>query len=359
MTFIIDSNLLALTAIVTVGMQLTFFAIAWTLQIDKLTDLAGSTNFLVIAWLTFFVQEHYTARNIIVLILVTVWGVRLGSFLLYRVLKRGKDDRFNEMRAHFWQFLGFWVGQMVWAWTVSLPVTFLMGAVYNERIGARDIIGWIIWLVGFLFETAADVSKQMHYNDESKRKEHLHEGVWSISRHPNYFGEIMCWLGIFLTASSVFDSNTKAAYVSVLSPIFTAVLLLFASGMPIAEESSDRKFGHKADYIAYKRDTSPLIPLPPAVYGPLPKFIKTLFLLELPLYNKLTLKVGLKHKSKEDKEKEEKEKKGKESSKSSKKDKNSDDDSSPQPANTTDNFHNTQLRSDEPHSLPSAYQASS
>lgn len=295
MVFVLDSNLLALTLLVTIGMQLTFFAIAWTFKFDKVTDIAGSMNFVLIAWLTFLVHGTFYARQIVVVIMVTVWGGRLGLFLLYRVLVRGKDERFDEIRESFGKFLGFWIYQMLWAWIVSLPVTFLMAGKNDVSIGALDGIGWACWGIGFIFEALADQSKHNHYADERTRKTFLRTNVWAVSRHPNYFGEIMCWLGIFLTSASVYERNTRAGYVSVLSPLFTAFLLLFVSGIPLGEERYDRKFGHLAEYIEYKRTTSPLIPMPPALYACMPEITRLVCCCEFPAYNKVPLAVGVKH----------------------------------------------------------------
>jgi hypothetical protein len=109
------------------------------------------------------------------------------------------------------------------------------------------------------------------------------------------FGEIMVWIGIFLSAASVFDANTNAGYVALLSPILTAWLLLFVSGIPLGEERYDRKFGHLAEYIEYKRTTSPLIPMPAALYAVIPSFARLLCCFELPMYNKIPLAVGVKY----------------------------------------------------------------
>lgn len=252
-------------------------------------------NFVLIAWLTFFVNGHSYTRQIVVLVMVTVWAFRLGGFLLARVLQRGKDDRFNEMRGHFFRFLGFWIFQMLWAWIVSLPVTFLMAGQHDASIGALDWVGWSCWLVGFVFESLADQSKQWHYDDPVRRSTFLRAGVWSVSRHPNYFGEIAAWTGIFLTSASVYSRNTNAAYVAVLSPLFTAVLLLFVSGIPLGEERSDRKFGHLPEYIEYKRTTSPLIPMPTWVYARVPTVARIGCCCELPMYNRLELEPGVHH----------------------------------------------------------------
>jgi len=288
-------------------------------------------NFVLLAWMTFLTAGTYHPRQIVVLALVTLWGVRLGGFLLYRVLLRGKDDRFDEMRAHFFQFLGFWIAQIIWVWVVSLPVTFLMTARVDQPLGALDYVGWTLFGIGFIFESLADFSKQAHHSDKSKKDDFLHENVWSISRHPNYFGEITLWLGIFLSACSVFDANDKAGYVAVASPLLTAILLLFVSGAPLGEERSDKKFGAVPAYRSYKKNTSPIVPMPQSVYAQIPQFIRAFFLCEFPMYNKVDLEKQptpeqqkKKKKEKEQKEKEQKSGKGSDMDDDSPKEKDSD-----------------------------------
>ena len=116
----LDEPYLGFTFLITAAMQLTFFLIAYYFQFDKVTDLAGTANFVLLAVLVFLVQQvgnnvnGPTDRAILVTVMVGVWGLRLGAFLLNRVLVRGKDDRFDEMRSRFWAFLGFWVFQIFW-----------------------------------------------------------------------------------------------------------------------------------------------------------------------------------------------------------------------------------------------------
>ncbi|KDN47060.1 hypothetical protein RSAG8_03837, partial [Rhizoctonia solani AG-8 WAC10335] len=117
----LDKYYLALTVLVTTGYQLLGFAIAWTLQFDKITDFTGGSNFFLLAILTLCMNGVYHARNIVTTVFVLVWATRLAGFLLFRVLKTGSDTRFDDIRAHFFKFLGFWIGQIIWVWTVSLP----------------------------------------------------------------------------------------------------------------------------------------------------------------------------------------------------------------------------------------------
>ncbi|CAD6206336.1 unnamed protein product [Miscanthus lutarioriparius] len=279
---VLDSHFLALTAIVTVGYQLLFFIITALLRFDKVTDFAGSTNFVIIAILTLALKGAWHFRQIVLTVLVTIWGLRLGLFLLMRILQWGEDRRFDKMRDNLGKLAFFWIFQAVWVWSVSLPVTVVNASDRNPSIEARDIIGWIIWLVGICVEATADQQKLVFKNSPSNRGKWCHVGLWKYSRHPNYFGEMFLWWGIFVASTPVLSD---AEWLVILGPIFLTLLLLFVSGIPLLESSADKRYGRLEEYRVYKNITSPLIPLPPAVYGSLPAWFKVAFLLELPLYN--------------------------------------------------------------------------
>lgn len=112
----------------------------------KVTDLAGALNFFIVALVGLLWPASYFPRQIVLSGLVMVWSLRLGTFLLVRVLRRGKDERFDEMRQHFWKFAGFWVFQVAWVWTVSLPVTFVNGTGQDRPLDAVDYTGWSLWV---------------------------------------------------------------------------------------------------------------------------------------------------------------------------------------------------------------------
>ncbi|GLD94693.1 hypothetical protein PINS_up003317 [Pythium insidiosum] len=273
---------------VTVALQCSFFAVAFLCQFDKVTDLAGTLNFFVLAALSLVVQGVFTARAIVVSVLAMLWALRLGSHLFTRVLKRGKDERFDEMRADCLKFFGFWVFQILWVFVVSLPVMLVnsVDASASPAFGeARDIVGIVVWAVGFGVEWLADASKEAFYADASNRGKLLCSGVWRWSRHPNYFGEILCWIGLTVLAAPSLDSDAWL-YVSVLSPALTFVLLMFLSGVPMAEDRYDERFGVQPFYLDYKRSTSPLVPLPPALYQALPPTVKLVCCFEFPMYSR-------------------------------------------------------------------------
>lgn len=336
-TNVLDRFYLSITLLITVGWQLLGFALAWTFQFDKLTDFTGGSNFFILALITLLAGQTFHARNVVVGVFVMVWAARLAGFLLFRVLKRGSDSRFDDIRSHFLKFLAFWIGQIIWVWTVSLPLTILNSPAISvgSDIGfgtAADIVGVILWAVGWIVESVADVQKYYYKSSGWPKDKPLNAGLWGWSRHPPYFGEMLCWWGIWCLSISPatnghLDASSKGAqYAAIVSPIFTTLLLMFASGVPTAEKPSAKKFFELSyppqksgdnpstdnlnvpdveggiqgetvneparqpasdawkNYAEYRAQTSILIPLPPAIYRPLPKWIKRTILLDWPMY---------------------------------------------------------------------------
>ena len=280
-----DTNNLAICAIVTIVMQFSFFLVACTCKFDKVTDFAGGTNFVVLAVLTMVLAGTYHWRQILVTVFVIIWGLRLSGYLLYRIIKIGEDKRFDDKRSDPLKFAIFWIFQAVWVFTVSLPVIFVNApdsATYGT-FTAMDIIGSGMFLLGLLTETFSDQQKFAFRNDPTNSGKWCDVGLWSISRHPNYFGEICLWIGVFIVSTSVCGTGIK--WVGILSPLFTSSILLFFSGMPLLEKTSDERHRLKPEYQTYKNRTSPLIPLPKSCYGKLPQFLKCLFCCEFPFYN--------------------------------------------------------------------------
>lgn len=184
-------NILWLSGLVTAGLQLLTFLIAYFLQFDKLTDISGTSNFVLLGWLSYALGGHHYTRQTVNTLLLTVWGVRLGSYLLLRVVRRGHDARFDEMRANFAQFGGFFVFQAFWVFLVTLPLLLSNATRYDVPIGARDYVGWALWTVGFLVEVWADQSKDAFYEQRrpssstsSSTRGIITTGCWSWSRHP-------------------------------------------------------------------------------------------------------------------------------------------------------------------------------
>ncbi|KAG2153367.1 DUF1295-domain-containing protein [Suillus clintonianus] len=258
---VLDQYYLGITLLVTAAWQLIAFAVAWKFKTDKITDFAGGVNFLILALMTLLLGNTYCGRNVAVSYFVMIWAARLAGFLLLRVLTRGRDARFDGFRENFGKIFGFWIGQIVWVWVVSLPITILNSPstagpspsihVCHPNFGtSRDIAGVVLWGIGWSIEVVADLQKFLFKSTGPPPDVIMNSGLWRYSRHPPYFGEILCWWGIWIisispatsSTSGLSDSAKSAQFGAVVSPILTMILLLFASGIPPAERSVAQKF---------------------------------------------------------------------------------------------------------------------
>lgn len=159
-----DQSFLLLTAIITIVYQLFFFFIAAFFKFDKVTDLAGGTNFIILALVTFFLgafkNPGVPQGQLAMTVLVVVWGIRLSGFLFYRIMMIAEDHRFDDMRDDPLKFLYFWIFQMMWVWIVSLPLTVMNSFRYStDPMNYVDIIGIIVACVGLIIESVSDRSK--------------------------------------------------------------------------------------------------------------------------------------------------------------------------------------------------------
>lgn len=275
---------------ITVGMQLLFFAIAFTYKFDKVTDLAGCTNFVILAFVVcVWKYENVTPRQIVATSLVVASRLQLAVYLCYRVCKRGRDSRFDEMRSKCLQFLGFWILQMLWVYVVSAAIIYIDSTFVtpDPPLGGWDFAGWALFGAGFLLQVAADYQKNAFRSDPVNSKKVCSLGVWRYSRHPNFCGEILMWWAVYLMGVPLFTAS-PAGFATVVSPLFTMLLLLVVSGIPFAEGQFSARWYDGADsereYVAYFESTPPLWLCPPRLYGPLPLLVKRTLCFELPSY---------------------------------------------------------------------------
>ena len=252
-----DITFLGYALLVSLLINLTMFVVAFRLQSDKLTDISYAATFATIAVWAFATSDR-NASHLVLLAMLLLWSLRLGGFLLYRVIKTGKDARFDGMRESFVKFGKFWVAQAVSVWVIMIPAVFAFGE--SGALNTVSFIGLFVWFIGWVCESIADWQKFTFSSDPRNKGKWIESGIWKYSRHPNYFGEIMVWLGVYIFAFS--SITTLQALVGLVSPLFITSLLLFVSGIPILEKSADKRWGDKEAYRAYKRSTSILIPLP-------------------------------------------------------------------------------------------------
>jgi len=240
--------------------QWAAFVPAFVFRTERFYDLAGSITYVVVIAATVAWNGRTDPRSLLLLSMVCVWALRLGSFLFGRVLRAGKDDRFREIKHSFLRFLSAWTMQGLW---VSFTLAAVLAAVTSGRsvsFGPATWVGLAVWLIGLGIEAAADEQKRQFRADPGNRGRFIQTGLWSWSRHPNYFGEIVLWIGAAIVAAPVLRG---LQWVAMISPLFVTLLLTRISGIPILERRANEKWGRQADYEAYKRRTPVLVPRPP------------------------------------------------------------------------------------------------
>lgn len=285
--FDFDNYNLLISALVTIGIQGSFFVIAAACKFDKVTDFAGGSNFLVLALLSFLLNKTYQKRQIAITVLVVCWSLRLTGYLFYRILKIGEDKRFDDKRGNVLKFAAFWIFQALWVYTVSLPMLFINGVtLHPDEFVVSDYVGIALFAIGLFIEGVADQQKFNFRNDPDNKGKWCNKGLWSWSRHPNYFGEILVWWGAFIVCIEVAKFYVKF-WTAVLSPLFAMSILLFLSGIPLLEQKADERYGRIEEYRIYKLSTSPLVLLPPCIYRNLHKILKALFCCEFPMYSSI------------------------------------------------------------------------
>jgi steroid 5-alpha reductase family enzyme len=251
----------ALSVVLAFLIQWLVFIPAYLLQNESFFDLTGSITYISVTVIAVWLSQVIDGRSILLLALVVTWAVRLGTYLFRRIRKAGKDARFDELKPSFLRFLQVWTLQGLW---VTLTLAAALAAItttLRAELGAFALLGTLVWIVGFAFEVIADAQKSRFRADPSNKGKFISTGLWSWSRHPNYFGEIVLWIGVAIIALPVLRGWQ---YATLISPVFVALLLTRVSGVPLLEKRADEKWGGQEDYEAYKQRTPVLIPRPRA-----------------------------------------------------------------------------------------------
>ncbi len=230
---------------------------AYLKQTEEFYDITGSFTYVAAITLALALSPNVDARAILLWIMVVVWALRLGSFLLRRIHKAGKDDRFDEIKPSWVRFLNAWTIQALW---VTLTASAALIAITNVNRKGLDIfalVGFLVWAFGFALEVIADSQKTRFNADPANKGKFIQTGIWFRSRHPNYFGEIVLWVGVMVIALPVLHGWQ---WVALVSPVFVTLLLTRVSGVPLLEKKADQKWGGQPAYENYKKQTPVLIP---------------------------------------------------------------------------------------------------
>jgi len=240
--------------------QWVAFVPAYILQTERFFDITGSITYVLVAGTAVALTGRLDARSLLLLSLVTIWAIRLGSFLFQRILRAGKDARFDDLKPSITRFLMTWTIQGLWVTFTLAAALATMTSAVQVTLDAFAWVGLAIWLVGFAIEALADIQKSRFRKNPANKGRFIQNGLWAWSRHPNYFGEITLWFGIAVIALPVLRGWQ---WLSLISPLFVTLLITRISGIPLLEKRSDEKWAGQDDYELYKSRTSVLIPWPP------------------------------------------------------------------------------------------------
>jgi len=249
-------------AIICIATQWLAWIPASIKQTERFYDLTGGLTYLTVVIFSLWAgsqSEFPSVRELIISLLVVIWSLRLSFFLYLRIHRSGKDGRFDELKKSPIRFLVPWTLQGLWVF-----LTMIVVIVINSQNGPSpplkiwDGIGLAVWILGFVIEALADNQKTKFNTTPENQGKWIDSGLWSISRHPNYFGEILLWSGIAIFGISCLSGLELLTWIS---PIFIYLLLTKISGVPILDKRALEKWGDDPEYQKYREKTSLLIPI--------------------------------------------------------------------------------------------------
>ena len=243
--------------------QWVAFIPAYAFQTEKFYDLTGTLTYLSVTWYALYMSsDKFTNLNgasIAIVLLISIWAIRLGSFLFSRIHKDGEDKRFRTIKPSATQFFMTWTLQGLWVSLCSMCALTAISSESGVVVNAFYYLGVGLFIYGFYTEVKADNEKSKFRSDPENREKFITTGLWAKSRHPNYFGEIVLWTAIAVIS---LPSLSGLQYITLISPIFTYVLLVHVSGVRMLEARGQKQWGHSEEYKAYQKSTPMLFPKP-------------------------------------------------------------------------------------------------
>ena len=240
------------------SIQWISFLPAYIFQTEKFFDLTGSLTYITTVSFALYTTDSGNIADYIIVVCVAIWAIRLGSFLFMRIHKDGEDRRFRDIKPNFTRFFMTWTLQGMWVSMCLLCVLTALSSISGIVINSIFYIGILIFIVGFIIEVVADHQKTVFRKAIDNKNKFITTGLWSYSRHPNYLGEILLWFGVAIMS---FSSLNDLQYLTLISPVFVYILLVYISGIRILENQGNEKWGHLDSYKKYKKNTPRLFSL--------------------------------------------------------------------------------------------------
>ena len=233
---------------------------AYIFQTEKFYDLTGSVTYLSVVWFVFlstYQSISLNFGNLILVLLISIWTIRLGLFLFMRIHKAGEDKRFRTIKTSASQFFMTFTLSGLWVTLCSMCALVAISSPEGLVMNALTYVGIILFIIGFGIEIVADNQKTAFRSIEANKDSFITSGLWSKSRHPNYFGEVLLWFAIAVIS---FSSLEGLQLITLISPIFTYILLVYVSGVRMLEDMNDKKWADDEQYKSYKKNTPMLFP---------------------------------------------------------------------------------------------------
>ncbi|UCC39712.1 MAG: DUF1295 domain-containing protein [Candidatus Aminicenantes bacterium] len=236
--------------------MLFIFVLTWIKKDNSIVDIAWGIGFILVALLTLLLEPGYVARHILVTALIFIWGTRLATHIAIRNKGRGEDFRYAQWRKDWgkWFFIrSFFQIYMLQGFLLLIIAYPVMLINHSKETGILilDILGLIIWLIGLFFEAGGDYQLSKFKRKAENKGKIMTQGLWRYTRHPNYFGEVAMWWGIFLIALSL-----RNGWTAIVSPLLITFLLLRVSGITMLE----KKYVGNKEFEEYAKRTSAFFP---------------------------------------------------------------------------------------------------
>ena len=251
-------NYYIILAIILFAYMSLWFTISLLKKRNDVADVAWGLGFVFIAWSSYIISENFSTRSLLVNILVSIWGLRLAWHISSRNKGKTEDYRYLAWRQEWgkWfyvrSYFQVYLLQGVLLYVIILPVLFI-----NRNAGLNlniiDAFGALVWIIGYIFETVGDAQLKNFIIDSNNKGKLLQTGLWRYTRHPNYFGEVTQWWGLWLIAISA-----PFGWITIVGPVTITILILKVSGVPLLE----KKMADNPEFAEYKKRTSVFFPLP-------------------------------------------------------------------------------------------------
>jgi steroid 5-alpha reductase family enzyme len=251
---------------VVLGLMILLWLLSLALRNSSIVDIFWGTGFVIVTWVIYVLApDGFGPRKLLLATLVTIWGLRLSLYILWRNWGKPEDFRYAKWREEAgrrWWWISFFkvfLLQGVLLWIISAPLVVGVASPTPPSLGLLEGSGVLVWAYGFFFEAVGDWQLARFKSDPANRGKLMDRGVWRYTRHPNYFGDAAQWWGFYLVAAA-----TGIGALTVFSPALMTFLLVRVSGVGMLEKTLK---GTKPGYREYMERTSAFVPLPPRRAG--------------------------------------------------------------------------------------------